>query len=160
VKPTQIAACPYCGNKDTELISSPPYLTGFVMCYACMACGPEQPTEAQAVGEWNRVAQAVAYREAICDALGLDPTEEIAPGTIAAWNRVARLASDHAALEAAYSALNSQCQARIELINAIELHLDSPKWTHEEELSDDGFHIYCNGREDVRAMIADWRAKP
>jgi hypothetical protein len=56
---------------------------------------------------------------------------------IAAWNRVA---------------------AAVALIAAIELHLDSPKWTHEDELSDDGYHTYCNGREDVRAMIADWQA--
>jgi hypothetical protein len=48
----------------------------------------------------------------VCDATG--STRPNAAEAVAVWNRVARLASDYAALEAAYSALNGQFQARIE----------------------------------------------
>lgn len=30
-------------------------------------------------------------------------------------------------------------------------------WTHEESMSDDGFHIYCEGVHTLQAMIKDYR---
>jgi hypothetical protein len=48
----------------------------------------------------------------VCGATG--STRPNAVAAVTAWNRVAQLASDYAALEAAYSALNGQFAARIE----------------------------------------------
>jgi hypothetical protein len=126
-------------------MSNPPEIAPCPFCHS-----PRTRLPLPGYGGWFFVECAV------CDATG--STRPNAVEAVDVWNRVALACAALVALEAAYSALNGQFQSRIELINAIELHLDSPKWTHEEELSDDGFHIYCDGREAVRAMIADWRA--
>lgn len=63
--------CPWCGERKNIGASDEGCRAGFrEQCFECLACGPHEDTEDQAISMWNRLADVADYLR------GLDPEND------------------------------------------------------------------------------------
>ena len=62
----ELLPCPFCGNDGKLHIDSPngndewDYVTAYVACECCDACGPNWASAKEAIDEWNTRADVVS----------------------------------------------------------------------------------------------------